>query len=148
MIISNFNIYIIEKNTGYISREVIGSYLHQTIILDQPSDASFIDLFNCATFNSTLNRKGSWGLPSFYIYISIAMHQEVASQVVGAYHPSIFLYLLLCIGKQQVIPYFSNLLHPYPLTQKRFYTRETLWSIRISLLAKIPTIYQDWLRLN
>ena len=30
--------------------------------------------------------------------------------------------------------------------QKRFYTRETLTSIRIPRLAKIPTLYRDWLR--
>ena len=30
--------------------------------------------------------------------------------------------------------------------QKRFYTRGTLRSIRISLLAKIPTLHRDWLR--
>jgi hypothetical protein len=30
--------------------------------------------------------------------------------------------------------------------EKRFYTRGTLRSIRISRLAKIPTLYRDWLR--
>ena len=29
--------------------------------------------------------------------------------------------------------------------QKRFYTRGTLRSIRISQLTKIPTLYRDWL---
>ena len=29
--------------------------------------------------------------------------------------------------------------------QKRFYSRGTLRSIRISRLAKIPTLYRDWL---
>ena len=33
-----------------------------------------------------------------------------------------------------------------PLEQKRLYTRRTLRSIRISRLAKIPTLYCDWLR--
>ena len=31
------------------------------------------------------------------------------------------------------------------VNQKRFYTRETLGGIMISLLAKIPTLYRDWL---
>ena len=30
--------------------------------------------------------------------------------------------------------------------QMRFYTRETLRSIMIPRLAKIPTLYRDWLR--
>ena len=30
--------------------------------------------------------------------------------------------------------------------KKRFYTRGTLRGIRISRLAKIPTLYRDWLR--
>ena len=30
--------------------------------------------------------------------------------------------------------------------QKRFYTRGTIRGIRISRLAKIPPLYQDWLR--
>ena len=28
--------------------------------------------------------------------------------------------------------------------EKRFYTRETIRGIRISLFAKIPTLYHDW----
>ena len=32
------------------------------------------------------------------------------------------------------------------VNQKRFYTRETLGGIMISLLAKITTLYRDWLR--
>ena len=32
------------------------------------------------------------------------------------------------------------------VTQKRFYTRGTLRGIRISRLAKIPTLVRDWLR--
>ena len=34
----------------------------------------------------------------------------------------------------------------YPTNQKRFYTRGTLRGIRISRMAKIITLYRDWLR--
>ena len=48
----------------------------------------------------------------------------------------------------------DNLFHGWRLlkgmginpTQKRFYARGTLRSIRITWLAKIPTLYCDWLR--
>ena len=57
------------------------------------------------------------------------------------------------ISFQMSITILKSCINNYLLTginlgfiQKRFFTRGTLRSIRISRLAKIPTLYHDWLR--
>ena len=47
------------------------------------------------------------------------------------------------VWKQQQHMYLCT---SYNIWQKRFYTKGTLTSVRIHWLAKIPTLYRDWLR--